>query len=110
MDSRYFAYLYSRKTKGSIMKKSLILEMCRQKVVDEIIKKEYSNKKKAGFGFLEKIEVVGFKEYDDHCCVIFKIHPDKSDIYIESIYKIKTGKINNTLYVSAGKVKEWIFK
>lgn len=85
MESKYFAYLYSRKTKGSNMKKSLILELCRKKVMDDY------NLKKEGFGLIE-LEVVGFKEYDDFFRVIFLIQEDQ---YVLSKYSKKNGKISN---------------
>lgn len=111
MESKYFAYLYSRKTKGNNMKKSVILELCRQKVIDEITKGKYSNEIKEGFGFLESLEVAGFKEYEGYCIVIFKFnYKESNNVYVESIYKTKSGKITNTLYVSAGELKGWRFK
>lgn len=85
------------------MKKSVILEMCRQKVIDELEYKNYSNEKNEGFGFLEGIEVVGFKEYEGFCRVIFNI--SSADILIESIYNLKNGKIKNKIYVEAGDIK-----
>ena len=113
MESKYFAYFYSKKTKGNNMKRSVILELCRQNVIDEITKGKYSSKKKEGFGFLESLEVVGFKEYEEegYYNIIFKFSfPKSNSIYIETIYKTKTGKITNTLYVSGGDLKEWRFK
>lgn len=85
------------------MKKSVILELCRQKVIDELEYKEYSNNKNEGFGFLEGIEVVGFKEYDNFCRVIFIV--SSADILIESIYYGKNGKIKNKIYVEAGDIE-----